>query len=331
MNFKHERGNNMNKKVLKGISIIGILLILFIAGCESNLLNKDDKAIYEVLEESLAAPKDDDSIKLLQQFRSIVESNNEPYTLVQFIDENIKEATKEETTAMIILLEEVQKKYIQAYTDELFIEDNQMELLKLSGTELFFAEENIENIQNVKLKEIVERIMKGKYKLINMEGAFYPIIDYEGLKEYSPYLADEMKDYIDIKSLNSNQPVLLNGEITIPFREIEERLVKTEKYIQKYPQAIKFEEALRIYADYLRVYMEGSPSSPIYEYEGKIIKEEVINSYKHIVKDETLITSKIISNYIDIIVENENIIDENVLSKVPRLLSEAVSLLENIK
>ena len=34
--------------------------------------------------------------------------------------------------AMIIILEGVQKKYIQRYTDELFLEDNQMELLKLS-------------------------------------------------------------------------------------------------------------------------------------------------------------------------------------------------------
>jgi len=331
MNFKYERGNNMNTKILKVISIISILLILFISGCENDLLNKNDKAIYEALEGTIAAPTDDDSVKLIQKFRSIVESNNEPYTLVQFIDENIKETTGDKATAMVILLEEAQKKHIQKYTDELFIEDNQMELLKLSGTELFFAEENIENIQNLKLRELVERIINGKYRLINIEGGFYPIIDYEKLKEYNLYITEEMKEYINVKSFNSNRPVLLDGEITIPFNEIEERLVKTEKYIQKYPQGIKFEDALREYADYLRVYMEGAPNSPIYEYENNQIKDEVLNSYKHIAKDDTLMTSKIISRYLEIIEENENIIDESVLSKVPRLLSEAVAILENIK
>lgn len=44
VNIKYERGNYMKKK-LKAISIIGIFLILFIVGCESDLLEKSDKAI----------------------------------------------------------------------------------------------------------------------------------------------------------------------------------------------------------------------------------------------------------------------------------------------
>lgn len=321
----------MNKKILKGISIINIFLILFIVGCESSILEKNDKVIYEALEGSMTISKDDETMELVHEFKSIVESNNEPYTLVQFIDKNIKNATKEEAAVMVLILEEVQKEYIPKYTDELFIEDNQLELLKLSGTELFFNEENIENIKNVKLKDMVEKIIKGKYKLINKEGGFYPIIDYEKLKEYNPYLPDEMKGYIEIKYLNCNSPIILDGEITISFDEIEERLAATEQYIQKYPNSIKLEEVLRIYADYLRLYMEGSDNSPIYQYESNEIKENVLNSYRKMERNDKLITSKIISKYMDIIEENENIVDENVLSKVPRLLSEAVGILESIK
>jgi len=300
-------------------------------GCESDLLEKNDKVIYEALENPLTAAENEDTDKLVHEFKSMVESNNEPYTLVQFIDENIKNATEEEAAVMILILEEVQKEYIQKYTDELFMEDNQMELLKLSGTEQFFNEENIENIKNVKLKDIVERIFKGKYKLINMEGGFYPEIDYEKYKEYNRYLSDEIIGYIEIKALNSSKPAILDAEIAISFDEIGERLTQTEKYIQKYPQGVKFEDVLRIYSNYLRLYLEGSDNSPLYEYETKEIKEDIMKSYKKIKGNDRLITSKIISKYIDIIEHNNNIIDESVLSKVPKLLSEAVATLESIK
>lgn len=319
------------KKILKAISMISILLILFTMGCESDLLEKNDKVIYEALENPLTAAENEDTDKLVHEFKSMVESNNEPYTLVQFIDENIKNATEEEAAVMILILEEVQKEYIQKYTDELFMEDNQMELLKLSGTEQFFNEENIENIKNVKLKDIVGRIFKGKYKLINMEGGFYPEIDYEKYKEYNRYLSDEIIGYIEIKALNSSKPAILDAEIAISFDEIGERLTQTEKYIQKYPQGVKFEDVLRIYSNYLRLYLEGSDNSPLYEYETKEIKEDIMKSYKKIKGNDRLITSKIISKYIDIIEHNNNIIDESVLSKVPKLLSEAVATLESIK
>lgn len=319
------------KKILKAISMISILLILFTMGCESDLLEKNDKVIYEALENPLTAAENEETDRLVHEFKSMVESNNEPYTLVQFIDENIKNATEEEAAVMILILEEVQKEYIQKYTDELFMEDNQMELLKLSGTEQFFNEENIENIKNVKLKDIVERIFKGKYKLINMEGGFYPEIDYEKYKEYNRYLSDEIIGYIEIKALNSSKPAILDAEIAISFDEIGERLTQTEKYIQKYPQGVKFEDVLRIYSNYLRLYLEGSDNSPLYEYETKEIKEDIMKSYKKIKGNDRLITSKIISKYIDIIEHNNNIIDESVLSKVPKLLSEAVATLESIK
>jgi len=321
----------MRKKILKAISLMGIFLILFIVGCDNYLLEKNDKEIYEALESTLTSSNTEESDGLLYEFKSIVDSNNEPYVLVQFIDENIKNATEEEAAVMILILEKVQKEYIQEYTDEIFMEDNQMELLRLSGTELFFDEANIGQIENVKLKDIVERIFKGKYKLINMEGGFYPGIDYEKLKEYNRYLSDEIRGYIEIKALNSNKPAVLDAEITISFDELGERLIQTEKYIQKYPQGVKFEEVLRIYGDYLRLYLEGSDNSPIYEYETREIKKDILKSYKNMKGNNKLITAKIISKYIDIIEYNKNIIDENVLSRVPKLLSEAVATLESIK
>ncbi|MBZ2175821.1 hypothetical protein K8M07_11290 [Schnuerera sp. xch1] len=319
----------MNKKII--VSIIGLLLGIFAIGCENEALKQNDDIIYNALESSQSDFNKKEKEGLVKDFKNIVESDNEPYTLVQFIDKNIKNATEEEAVAIVLILEEVQEKYIQEYTDQLFVEDNQMELLGLSQSELFFKEKKAENIKNVKLKELVDRIIKGKYKLVNMEGAFYPIIDYEALKVYSDYLPDEIDEYINIKSMDSNKPKMLDAEMSISFDELTERLIDTENYIKQYPKSVKNEEVLRIYGEYLRIYLEGAPNTPIYDYGTKTIKNEVLSSYKEVSKMEDTITSTIVSKYIDIIVQNQNIIDENVFSKTPELHSEAIATLENTK
>lgn len=321
----------MKKKSLVGILIFSLLLGLIITGCESDAYVQNGDMLHKALKEPSTKMDKDQREKLIKQFNDIVNSDNEPYTLIQFVDEHIKDASEEEAVVMILLLEEVQEKYIQIYTDELFMEDNQMELLKLSGSEQFFRESKIEEIKNANLKELVEKIVNGKYKMINMEGAFYPTIDYEALKVYADYLPDDLKDYIEIKSSDSNRPVILDAEITVPFEELAERVVKVENYLKQHPESIKREEVLRIYGHYLRLYLEGSANTPIYDYETNKIKEEILSNYNNIIKDKELVTSDIISQYIDIIEQNQNIIDDNVFSKVPGLHSEAIAILENIK
>jgi len=316
----------MNKKIL----VLALSFILLLSGCSVDI-KQNDKAIYEALKREVYK-KDDTSIhELIKEYKEIAKSDNEPYILVKFIDENIKNVDKKEAVAMILILEEVQKEYTSRYTDELFADNNQAELLSLSQDQLFFDETKVEEIKNADLKELVNKILNGKYKLMNLEGAFYPVIDYEGLKSYSSYLTDEMKDYLEIKSNSSNMPVVIDGEMTISHEELGQRLIETEKYISKYPNSIKAQDALRCYGECLKVYLEGTPNTPIYDAKTGKIKDEVISSYMKLSSNKDLVTSQVISRYIEIIQGNQNIIDDNVLSHVPEVYSSAIASLENME
>ncbi len=316
----------MNKKIL----ILALSFILLLAGCSIDA-KQNDKTIYEALEKEVYKSDDQNIDKLIKDYKEIAKSDNEPYTLVKFIDENIENVNEKEAVAMILILEEVQKEYTQRYTDQLFVDNYQSELLSLSSDKLFFDETKIEEIKNADLKELVKRILDGKYKLINLEGAFYPVIDYEGLKAYNDYLPDEIRDYLEIKSQSSNKPVIIDGEITISHEELGQRLIEAEKYISQYPNSIKIQDVLRCYGECLKLYLEGSANSPIYDNTTGKIKEEVISSYIKLSSNKDLITSKIISKYIEIIQKNQNIIDDNVLSHVPEIYSNAIASLENMK
>ncbi len=333
---------DMKRRMLFLILISSILFVMATA-CNGKDINEIGNQLVDNIEfDKAEGDVGSHEEKLMEEFNNAIKGDIEPFVLVKLIDENIGKVKTNVATEMINRLEEIQLGYIDRYTEELFMEEYQMELITLSeifnsNSEdkeysvedyLFFDVEKIEEIKNENLKQLVERIIEGKFKLINMEGAYYPIIDYEGLKVYGDYISEEMNDYLDLKSMESNMPVILDGGITISFDELAERLIKTENYILKYPDGQKYEEVLRLYGIYLKFYFEGSPNTLIYDYESKIIKDEVLASYERLKNMEETVISQVVSKYIDIIMENDNIIDESVLSKVTELHSQAVAALE---
>jgi len=324
----------MTKKPIILLFIIVVLLLVSLAGCKSEKVEVGEEQFTNEVDGKVGTAVKDDEEKTMRDFNNIVKSDNEPFVIVKFIDENIQKVTKEDAVKMIESLEEVQEQYLEEYGEQLFMEDYQGELIGLSKgqeSQLFFNEIKTEEIKNANLKELMDKILKGKYKLINMEGAFYPIIDYETLKIYNDYLSDEMKSYIDIKSIDSNNPTVLDASLVISFDELAERLIKTENYIKEYPDGIRYEELLRLFGVYLRLYLEGVDNTPIYDYETKEIKNEVLKSYKKTEAKKDTVTSNIVSKYISIIEENQNIIDNNVFSKITELYNEAIATLEEYK
>lgn len=324
-----------------------IVLILTLSGCGSNDLQVSDEKVVDKVEEKAAVMEEKGenlSINIIKDFRNMVDNNSEPVALVKYIDENIEKVSPEERVEMIEKLEWVQEQYIEEYTDQLFMEDFQAELLNLSGIHqsamqgegevnpyLFFDEAKIEEIKNGNLKELVDKLIHGKYKLISLEGAFYPIIDYEALKVYDKYISNELKDYIHIKAMESNEPTIIDAALIIPFDSLAERLITVEKYIINYSEGIKHEEMLRLYGTYLRFYLEGSDNTPIYQYETNEIREDVLSSYYKIAKIGDTVTSNIVSKYIDIIEENQFKVDKKVFSKITTLHNEAIATLEEHK
>lgn len=328
----------MKEKSIILVLIIVSIFLVSLVGCSSEKpeLAKDETTDkIEEVNESIEYTRDE----IMKDFRNILKSKNEPIILVKFIDENISKVEKEDAVEMIVELEEAQIEYTDKYTDEMFVEDYQSELLRLwegdfnldSPDKLFLDINKLEGIKNESLKELLEKLAAGKYKLIIMEGAFYPIIDYEAMKDYNKYLNDEMKSYLDIKSMDSNKPTVLDAAFYISFDELAERLLKVEDHIKKYPEGIRDEEILRLYSAYLKLYLSGVDNTPIYNYENNAIKEDVLASYKKTSKVQDSITGEIVGKYRDIIEENNNVIDDNVLSKITECHNEAIAKLEGSK
>lgn len=121
-----------------------------------------------------------------------------------------------------------------------------------------------------------------------------------------------------------------DGGLTISFEELANRIFKTEEYLKFYPNTKRRKEILQEYEFKINAYLSGLPNTPIEDYETKEINKEVLESYKMTSKKEYEI-SNIVTEYLTIVEENNNIIDNEVILKSYELAKKALLAFEDGK
>jgi hypothetical protein len=315
-------------KKLKIAPIVFMVLGLFIilSGC-----NKKELVEKEPVKESIETGEDIgkeeiDKEEIMKDFDAVA-VKTDINEIIVFIDENINKLSTIEGDKMISDLEKSLEKGLESETDNLFKLDSEEELIQISN-ELFFPEDKIKEIKGEKLREEVERLFNNKYKLINLEGEYYPMIDYEKLKKYNDNISPEFKDYVAIKALDSNMPVAIDGGLYINYEDLADRILKTEEFLQKYSGGQRQEEMLKEYRNKLSIYMTGIPNTPIADRDTNKIDDDILKSYKKVSDVKDSVTAFIMRKYINIIEENEFTINDIVKGNTLSLINESISLLE---
>lgn len=265
------------------------------------------------------------------EFKSLVSENKEPYQVIEFIDKNIGKVSQKESVEMIEEFENLQENYINLYTDELR-KENRQNLLSQTYSNSEVDPNKIEEIKDKELKELVSKIVKGRYKLVKKDGFYCPVINYASFKDYEKFLSDELKEYLNIKIIESESPAMLDGKIAITWDELGNRLIRIEKYLTEYEDRIKDEEVTRLYSEYLVMYMSGSKNTPISNDEDKKMSKEILDSYRKMASNnKKTITGEIIKEYLQLIENNNYLIDDMVTSKQLEIYNEAIGRLEENK
>ncbi len=309
----------MKKRIFIPYIIWIVIIALAFTGCSDD--DKDKESDKNDLGKPVPSKEKDEDI--IEEFRIIKKTSPAPDLLIEFIDENIDEVSTEKADEMIDSLEALLEKNTHVYRGKISELDEDNELLKIDGDKKEFQRKNIEKIENEKLKVEVDYLYSNMYKLINLEGEFYRTIDYSKLKVYNRHLSENLKKYIDIRSLESDDRSMIDGELTISFDELVDRIFKTEEYLKIASKDKRKEEMLKEYEYKISAYLKGLPNTPIMNYENKEINKEVLESYEETMNKEYKI-SHIVKDYVEFIRENDNIIDEVVLKKADELIVKAI-------
>ena len=310
--------------------LIGILILVLAitVACtqDEDKLDKADKDEVVDIEEDIDEEDElEDSEDIAIVFEDKINISLEEAG--DFIEKNMDKLNSIEVDQMISKLIDETEEAIGSRKRRIEQLDEDQELSSSLGEELFFDEEEIKNIENEGLREELESLMADKYRLINLEGEYYPIVNYEAFKRYDAHVSDEVRDYIDLKARDAKEPVAIDGALYIDYDELADRIVETENYIKKYGQGDRYEETINMYRNKLNLYLLGLPNTPITELDSERIREDLLKSYNdtELIKDS--LTGFIVGKYRNVILAKEGIVDDEVRGKAELLLEEAIELM----
>lgn len=244
-----------------------------------------------------------------------------------FLEKNMDKLSQVEVDKMVSNLINKTEENVDKIREKIANMDKDQEIIDAFDDDLYLTQDQIDQMDNDELRKELDRLQAENYRLINLEGQYYPAVNYEGFKKYEDHVSDEIKDYIALKARDSNKPLALDGGLYISYEELADRIIETENYIKKYGEGDRYGEALEMYKNKLSMYLLGIPNTPITEENSDKIKDDLMESYKQTALISDSSTGFIVGKYINLIEKNNGVIDDEIKRHGEVLLEEANELI----
>lgn len=290
------------KKVLRSVSIGMSTVVLvsagLLSGCTPAPQGNDTDGSKE---NTPPAVQENNKDKIMPEFIALVGENPKPDVLIQFMDKNIAAVSGKDAARMVTELERAQRNYLAKLEEKYYSETTVQESMSKIYNNGFDLSK-LDETQDAGLKSLLTETKAMGYKVETAEGMFFPIMDYEFLKKYSPYASDDIKDYINIMAVESNKVPAKDAALVIGWDEVVERALAQEAFIGKYGSSDKAETIKELNKRYLTFMLYGLNNTPLFSYEDKTMDKEARKAYQKAVednKDSELI--KTLSSYMELL------------------------------
>lgn len=324
------------KKIIYTIATITLVLILAV-GCTNDQESPNDVDGETDIDESTQDSeqveqngKDErSSEEIIEGFedeigKSLTDAGN-------FIEKNMNELSEVEADKMVSKLMEETEESVDEVRNRISDLGKDQEIMDSFGSGLYLSQDQINQMDDDQLKEEINRLQDENYRLANLEGQYYPIVDYEEFKRYDEYVSSEISDYIDLKSKDSDKPVAIDAALNVSYEELAGRILETENYIKKYGEGNRYGDVLNMYETKLEAYLLGTPNTPITKESSDKIKEDLMDSYREAALNRDSATGFIVGKYVKEIEENNGVIDDAIKNEGELLLEEAIELISTGK
>jgi outer membrane murein-binding lipoprotein Lpp len=258
----HKERVSALKKMLMGALIV--VLFMF-AGCA-----KSDKT------DEIGQVKPNQE-ELMNQYQLLINENRPVRELTGFIESNKTDLNQENLDKTIMGLIEVQETRLKSYDDRLFSPEINKEINKYRFEDLIL----LRNIKEDNISNLLQEAYNDGYKLAASEGMYYFEVDFgKIMKDFGSYASDETAGYLEIMAEEYGSHTAVDAALVISPDELANRIVRTEKYIKRYPAFARIEQVQQFHRNYLRAYLLGLDNTPLFDYQSKKAKEYYLQSYE---------------------------------------------------
>lgn len=267
--------------------------------------------------------------KLFKEMDEIILSNFSHSLRLLYDSKN--NLSKFENTELLMKYIEILDEMIDAKSKELdglFLEyqkDNNFDYLfkkygltmeKLNNFDYINREKVLKDERKLK-RNLLDNISLG-YKVATSEGSYYYIVDYQSyIESFGESITNEYKDYLSILALNTNEPFIIDGSLSISREDLTERILLVESFKMIYPYSNLLPKINNIYKQYINFYFYGDLHNPNFNMDTLIIKQETLDEYEETIKKYEYTTfSNIVREFMDWLRKNQNVVDDNIREKL---------------
>lgn len=293
-----------SKSVFFRIVLIAIFAVMLsgiglLSGCAAFVSDDVDSSKAE--DNNPTAAEECKQDKIMAEFKALAGENPKPDTIIKFMDKNISGVSKEDASKMIEELEKVQKNYLPTLEEKYYngesVQNGLMDIYEID-----FDINRIYDTEEAELKSLLAETRDMGFKVETTEGMFFPIINYEFMKKYTPFAAGDIKGYIDIMAEESNKVPAKDAGLMIGWDEIIKRALAQEEFIVKHGSSAKAESIKKLQKKYISFILHGLDNTPLFWYDTKIMVPEAREAYEKAVKDnENSELAKLLGKYMEIL------------------------------
>jgi len=309
MNFKGKINYLTKNRLVAILILLSLTLGLFSACTSKNSGNSSENKSSSGVEvnneagENLKEDKEDDESKIMEDFEDLLAKGSLKEVL-DFIEKNIPLVSSEKASNMVSGLKELHLRLLPEVEYKFYESDSLQEEL----IELYIAGEDInkaDNLKNEKSKELLEEVLETGYKVETAEGSFFPVVNYEFYKKYKDFVTPDMKEYIDLLAVESNEPPAKDAGLVITWEEVLDRAEAQAKFLDEYKDSAKVDEIEKLYGWYLRYVLFGLDNTPLFEYQTNEMNMEAKGAYMNALDGSSRSSFlRILKDYMDIMEEN---------------------------
>jgi hypothetical protein len=241
---------------------------------------------------------------LIDEFNALVQNDAEISEMIAFMDKNISSFSQENASVIINWLEKAHKEYLPELEEMINNSDavrKNIEDELGAGLDISKADSTIDE----ELKKLLTDMRDEGFKFEMAEGYFFPVINYEFYKKYSSYATDDIKDYVDIMAVESNNVPAKDAGLLISWDEILTRAKSHESFIKKYENSEKVDDVKQLFKKYVYFALYGTDNTPLFSYDKKVMVPDAKTSYTSAAANsEGSEFMKMIAEYVEVLEKN---------------------------
>jgi len=243
---------------------------------------------------------------LMRELNALLENKAATSQIITFVDNNIAKLSPENASQVVLKMEKAQQNYLPEFETKFYDEAITKKFYDAyfkTGTDI----NDIDAIEDPELKQLLLQSRDAGYKVDTAEGMFYPIIDYQQYQDYKAFVTPDIKAYIDIMTVESNNPPAKDAALVIGWDEVLTRALNQEKFINTYADSARLADVQKLYERYVQFCLLGANNTPLFSYEDKTMSSEAKSSYaKVLAESKASELTKIMQGLLDVVAQNNN-------------------------